>query len=1180
MKKILLSTKFFVLFLLLLSAKGWGQYYDMSSGDYSQTFTSWTSPATGNWTSVAVSGTTTIPSATKITVASSSFQTSSQGVFNGNTNIQFLTTGTSDNTNSVALDLNLNFSNRTAGNLSFDVATVFNSTGDRKSSFRVYYTVNGTDWSELTGVNLPYTATNNVAGSASVNISLPTTLSNQSSVKFRFYQHNGSGGTTGSRPKISLDNVSVTSTAVSTSPTITVSSTSVTGFSYTQGSGPSPEKNFIVSGSNLTDNISVIPPANYEISTATGSSFSSTNPIVLTQTGGVVGNTTIYARLKAGLNTGTYNNENVTLTSSGAADKTVTFSGEVLTNSPTIQSSVTALSGFTYTGTGPSSSQNFTVTGSNLTNTVELASANNKYEFSTTSNGTYTSTLSLSPTSGSVNQVVYVRMKTGLSNGVHNDVINITNADVTTSLQVNLSGTVCGTVTLPYYENFDYTATTKLSDLCWGVQGIATPNVTVSTGSLSYSGYGSSGVGNSVTLGSGEDVNKAFTPQTTGSVYASILVNVTAATTTGDYFFHFGDSPLTANFRGRVFVKKDASGNLAFGISNASGTVSYSAFSYTINTTYLLILKYEIISGAGNDITKLYINPLLNAPEHASTTINGTDAMTDLASVASIALRQGGSTTAPTVQVDGLRVSTNWEDIVGVIPTTIWTGSPAAWTNNAPNANTNATIDAVYTGDGFAANNLIINSDLTINNNQTVTAKGTVTNNGTITVNDGGNFIQGVGSAYTGTGTFSLNKNTTSAAGKYVFWSSPVVGQNMFNIYGAAGTPQYVMTYDSNNDIYAVQTSATAGAGIGYSVKVPATAASASFTGTPHNGDVPVTLDAVATDNANGNTWNLIGNPYPSNLNLVSLYNGGSNGIESSIYLWDNISATNTSQQQAATTWAIFNASGTGTWSQAGSLTVSGVSVKPGQGFIVKGKAGSATFTNAMRNADAATFANKSAQNSSEGKYWLTLTTPSGSSFSTAVTYGEGAQNTYEAFDSAMMGVGSEGIYSYLAPNKLAIQGRADFVVTDVVALGNKQSGTGNYTISLADKTGLFTGGQPIYLRDKLLGTYTDLQAGSYSFAATALEQQDRFEVVYQTQGALGTSENVKAEVQVYKEGDHFTVTAPEKIKSITVYDASGRVITVLKPNRNTAQVSLSAKGVYMLNIEYGNQKMVKKVMK
>ncbi len=515
--------------------------------------------------------------------------------------------------------------------------------------------------------------------------------------------------------------------------------------------------------------------------------------------------------------------------------------------------------------------------------------------------------------------------------------------------------------------------------------------------------------------------------------------------------------------------------------------------------------------------------------------------------------------------------------------TTTWNGSN--WSNGAPNAFADAIIydnATLNVTTAITSKKLLVYSGATLNINDggSWTAVGNVENYNAINVNDGGNFIQGVGSAYTGTGTFSLNKNTTSAAGKYVFWSSPVVGQNMFNIYGAAGTPQYVMTYDSNNDIYAVQTSATAGAGIGYSVKVPATAASASFTGTPHNGDVPVTLDAVATDNANGNTWNLIGNPYPSNLNLVSLYNGGSNGIESSIYLWDNISATNTSQQQAATTWAIFNASGTGTWSQAGSLTVSGVSVKPGQGFIVKGKAGSATFTNAMRNADAATFANKSAQNSSEGKYWLTLTTPSGSSFSTAVTYGEGAQNTYEAFDSAMMGVGSEGIYSYLAPNKLAIQGRADFVVTDVVALGNKQSGTGNYTISLADKTGLFTGGQPIYLRDKLLGTYTDLQAGSYSFAATALEQQDRFEVVYQTQGALGTSENVKAEVQVYKEGDHFTVTAPEKIKSITVYDSAGRVIKSFLPNVNKYLLSLETKGVYLLKIKLEYKETTKKIIR
>jgi hypothetical protein len=41
---------------------------------------------------------------------------------------------------------------------------------------------------------------------------LPTIFDNSASARLRFYYHNGTGGTTGSRPKISIDNLKVTAT--------------------------------------------------------------------------------------------------------------------------------------------------------------------------------------------------------------------------------------------------------------------------------------------------------------------------------------------------------------------------------------------------------------------------------------------------------------------------------------------------------------------------------------------------------------------------------------------------------------------------------------------------------------------------------------------------------------------------------------------------------------------------------------------------------------------------------------------------------------------------------------------------------------------------------------------------------------------------------------------------------
>ncbi len=110
-------------------------------------------------------------------------------------------------------------------------------------------------------------------------------------------------------------------------PAITVSPASLSGFTYVEGSGPSGEQTFTVSGSNLTADILLTAPTDYEISETTGSGFTGT--ITLTQSGGSVGTTTIYTRLKAGLLAGNYNNEDITATSTGATTQTVTCSGSV-----------------------------------------------------------------------------------------------------------------------------------------------------------------------------------------------------------------------------------------------------------------------------------------------------------------------------------------------------------------------------------------------------------------------------------------------------------------------------------------------------------------------------------------------------------------------------------------------------------------------------------------------------------------------------------------------------------------------------------------------------------------------------------------------------------------------------------------------------------------------------------
>ena len=201
--------------------------YTMSSGNYSEQFTNianttnWPNNFNGTdcaeWAAVAVNATGTIGDGVRTTVSTATFASgSSGGVQRGTANIQLLSTSTA---NSCAIDLLLNFSGRKAGTISFDLATVFNSTGDRDSKLKLFYSTDGTTFTELTGTNLPFTARNNVTSSASItNISLPASFTNSSTARLRFYQYSTTtgGGTspTGSQAKISIDNITVTSTAI------------------------------------------------------------------------------------------------------------------------------------------------------------------------------------------------------------------------------------------------------------------------------------------------------------------------------------------------------------------------------------------------------------------------------------------------------------------------------------------------------------------------------------------------------------------------------------------------------------------------------------------------------------------------------------------------------------------------------------------------------------------------------------------------------------------------------------------------------------------------------------------------------------------------------------------------------------------------------------------------------
>jgi len=529
-------------------------------------------------------------------------------------------------------------------------------------------------------------------------------------------------------------------------------------------------------------------------------------------------------------------------------------------------------------------------------------------------------------------------------------------------------------------------------------------------------------------------------------------------------------------------------------------------------------------------------------------------------------------------QYPGISFSSNCNNLF----TTTWNGT--SWSNGTPDAK-DVIITGAYTTSAttpaFSAKNITVKNGgvLEITSGNTVSGVN-------VTVEDGGNLIQKDGSTLTYSGAFKALKNGTSELNKYAFWTSPVVDQNLTNIYTGA-TPTSITVYNTANDTYINAASTISVFGKAYSIKTPVANAALVFEGTPNNGTQTF---ALATS---GNGFNLIGNPYPSSLNLGAFYTANSARISSTFYFWDNKSTNVTLQNGATTTnygYATFNAANGAnpTWVPAPNGN-GGTAVIPtggvaniGQGFIVKtlntSIDTSLTFNNEMRGATNGTFFNKN-NSSTEGKFWLKLNSEYNTNNVFAVDYTTGASDSFDSYDSKAIGMGSDGFYTLTGTQKLIIQGKESFDIDDVVPVGTKHFQNGNFTIALVQKEGLFNNGQAIYLHDKVTGTYTDLQNGAYTFTANAGESSSRFEIVYKL-NVLATAEAQKDSFEVYRDGQDFVVRNNKNIEKVEIFDAAGRKIQTINESSKVIRVQLASKGVYILKALSEGKEYTKKLIK
>jgi hypothetical protein len=221
-------------------------------------------------------------------------------------------------------------------------------------------------------------------------------------------------------------------------------------------------------------------------------------------------------------------------------------------------------------------------------------------------------------------------------------------------------------------EQFNYTphATNGLGAQSGGLWGIVNSgdSILVINGNLSYTGLTAS-VGNSVTYGgAGTDYTRIFTSQTSGTVYCSFLLNVSSVAgmnATGGYTVAFTDG--TTNFAATVWLRLSGS-NYNIGVNPRTTVANTSWLSNTLlpGTTYLVVISNQIVSGAANDIVKMWLNPVSLGGSEPTFDATVTNAGTDLANISRIMLRQDATAATPQVVIDEMRVGTSWAQVTPV----------------------------------------------------------------------------------------------------------------------------------------------------------------------------------------------------------------------------------------------------------------------------------------------------------------------------------------------------------------------------------------------------------------------------------------------------------------------------------------------------------------------------------
>ncbi len=658
----------------------------------------------------------------------------------------------------------------------------------------------------------------------------------------------------------------------------------------------------------------------------------------------------------------------------------------------------------------------------------------------------------------------------------------------------------------------------------------------------------------------------------------TVFVN---ATSTGE---DFGSSAVFITnpaalmiLRNNIFVNTSVANGTGISVAFRSGDGSMTGYDYASNNNlfYAPVIFFDGVTSFSTlaDFQSLF-DPrdtwsVSELPAFLSTTGSDANFLHIDPSVVSKIESGGTSSAAVYYDVDNqlrnvLTPDIGADEFNGVCATTIWNGT--TWSDGIGRGGRNVVFAGDYDlGDDMEACSVTVNSGnvnvgIVDANGEpfaafNVVVYGPVTvNGGTLTFEQGSNLLQ---PTYTGanSGNITVKTNVKAWRQDYVYWGSPVTGQNLFNFSPLTLANRFYTFSPTANAFVASFTGATDPAlatttftsGKGYMIRMPnnfpnptapgaapTTLFSSQFTGVANNGTI-----TIPTTNGASNC-HLLSNPYPSAIEGY-LPEGFLYQNPGTIYFW-----THTTQAAGGNNYAMFNYLG-GTATYEGGVIPNG-RIQVGQGFLFQNtyNVSSVTFTNTMRVSDheGQFFRSSGAANNDRSRLWLNVSKDGVNGNQILVGYvAEATTGVDNAYDGILIPNGNN-ISTLIGADRYGIQARPSFSTDDIVPMGLRAETAGTFTVSLDHADGVFDGDQDIFLKDNITGVVTNLKQGSYTFTSEAGDFNDRLQLQY-VNTTLATPDFNANTVVVYKDTDHVLTVhgGTQELQSVKIFDIRGREV-------------------------------------